>query len=55
MARLTHRLKQRHFVVTAEVDPPKGPDVQKTLEGCAGSPTKWTRSTSLIAPWQMSE
>lgn len=32
MARLTHRLKQRHFVVTAEVDPPKGPDVQKTLE-----------------------
>jgi 5,10-methylenetetrahydrofolate reductase len=31
MARLTYRLNQRQFVVTAEVDPPKGPDVQQTL------------------------
>ena len=32
MARLSYRLKRRYFVVTAEIDPPKGPDVQKTLE-----------------------
>ena len=32
MARFYHRLKQGHFTVTVEMDPPKGADVQKTLE-----------------------
>lgn len=32
MARLLHRLRQRQFAVTVEVDPPKGADVRKTLE-----------------------
>ncbi len=31
MARLSHKLKQKHFTVTAEIDPPKGSDVQNTL------------------------
>lgn len=32
MARLLHRLRQRQFAVTVEIDPPKGADVRKTLE-----------------------
>lgn len=32
MARLYHRLKQDRFTVTVEIDPPRGADVQKTLE-----------------------
>jgi 5,10-methylenetetrahydrofolate reductase len=32
MARLLHRLRRRQFAVTVEIDPPKGPDVRKTLE-----------------------
>jgi methionine synthase / methylenetetrahydrofolate reductase(NADPH) len=32
MARLVHRLRQRQFAVTVEIDPPKGADVRKTLE-----------------------
>lgn len=31
MARLLHRLRQRQFAVTVEIDPPKGADVTKTL------------------------
>ncbi len=31
MARFAHKLRLRHFAVTAEIDPPKGPDVQKIL------------------------
>jgi 5,10-methylenetetrahydrofolate reductase len=32
MARFYNRLKQGHFTVTVEIDPPKGSDVRKTLE-----------------------
>lgn len=32
MARLLHRLRQRQFAVTVEIDPPKGADVRKTLD-----------------------
>lgn len=32
MARLLHRLRQGYFGVTVEIDPPKGSDVQKTLD-----------------------
>lgn len=32
MARLLNRLRQRHFAVTVEIDPPKGASVVKTLE-----------------------
>jgi len=32
VARFYNRLKQGHFTVTVEMDPPKGADVQKTLE-----------------------
>jgi 5,10-methylenetetrahydrofolate reductase len=32
MARLLHRLRQGHFGVTVEIDPPKGADVRKTVE-----------------------
>lgn len=32
MARLLHRLRQGYFSVTVEIDPPKGSDVQKTLD-----------------------
>ncbi|HWI60660.1 MAG TPA: methylenetetrahydrofolate reductase [Symbiobacteriaceae bacterium] len=32
MARLLGRLRQRHFAVTVEIDPPKGASVTKTLE-----------------------
>ncbi|HYF91795.1 MAG TPA: methylenetetrahydrofolate reductase [Symbiobacteriaceae bacterium] len=32
MARLLNRLRQRHFAVTVEIDPPKGASVTKTLE-----------------------
>ncbi len=31
MARLSHKLAQKHFTVTAEIDPPKSSDVQNTL------------------------
>lgn len=31
MARLLHRLRQREFTVTVEVDPPRGPDVRETV------------------------
>jgi len=32
MARLYNRLRQGHFTVTVEIDPPRSADVQKTLE-----------------------
>lgn len=32
MARFYNRLRQGHFAVTVEMDPPRGADVQKTLE-----------------------
>ncbi|HBG44228.1 MAG TPA: 5,10-methylenetetrahydrofolate reductase [Firmicutes bacterium] len=36
MARLLNRLTQGQFVVTVEIDPPRGPDAAKTLEKVRG-------------------